>query len=49
MANILILIGGPLCNAPHRQKEAITLANAGHHVTGGGILFDPVLIDRDRV
>jgi glycosyltransferase involved in cell wall biosynthesis len=48
MANILILIIGHLCNAPRPQKEATTLANAGHHVTIGGIWFDPVLIDRDR-
>ncbi|MBE9175003.1 glycosyltransferase [Synechocystis salina LEGE 06155] len=48
MAKILILIIGHLCNAPRPQKEAETLAQAGHDVTVGGIWFDPELIERDR-
>jgi len=48
MANILILIGGHLCTAPRPQKEAETLANAGHNVTVQGVWFDPELIERDK-
>lgn len=48
MANILILIGGHLCTAPRPQKEADTLANAGHTVTVRGFWFDPALVARDR-
>jgi len=48
MAKILILILGHLCNAPRPQKEAETLANAGHDVTVYGVWFDPALIKRDR-
>jgi hypothetical protein len=36
MAKILILIGAHLCTAPRPQKEAETLANAGHDVTVRG-------------
>lgn len=49
MAKILILIGGHLCNAPRPQKEAETLANAGHNVTVRGFWFDPELVKRDRI
>ncbi len=49
MAKILILIGGHLCNAPRPQKEAETLANAGHNVTVRGFWFDPELVKRDRL
>jgi glycosyltransferase involved in cell wall biosynthesis len=48
MATILILIGGHLCTAPRPQKEADTLAAAGHDVTVCGIWFDPELVERDR-
>jgi len=48
MAKILILIGGHLCNAPRPQKEAETLALAGHDVTVQGAWFDPALIQRDK-
>jgi glycosyltransferase involved in cell wall biosynthesis len=48
MARILILIGGHLCTAPRPQKEADTLAAAGHDVTVGGVWFDDVLIQRDE-
>ncbi len=48
MAKILILIGGHLCTAPRPQKEADTLAAAGHQVTVAGIWFDPMLVERDR-
>ncbi len=43
MAKILILIGGHLRTAPRPQKEAETLANAGHEVTVRGFWFDPKL------
>ncbi len=49
MAKILILIGGHLCTAPRPQKEAQTLANAGHDVTVRGFWFDPELVERDRL
>ena len=49
MANILILIGAHLCTAPRPQKEAETLANAGHEVIVRGFWFDPELIKRDRL
>jgi glycosyltransferase involved in cell wall biosynthesis len=48
MAKILILIGAHLCTAPRPQKEAETLANAGHDVTVQGCWFDPELVKRDR-
>jgi glycosyltransferase involved in cell wall biosynthesis len=48
MAKILILIGAHLCTAPRPQKEAETLANAGHDVTVAGFWFDPELVKRDR-
>jgi glycosyltransferase involved in cell wall biosynthesis len=48
VAHILILIGGHLCNAPRPQKEAKTLANAGHIVTVKGAWFDPKFIQRDQ-
>lgn len=49
MAKILILIGAHLCTAPRPQKEAETLANAGHEITVGGFWFDPELVKRDRL
>ncbi len=49
MAKILILIGGHLCTAPRPQKEAETLANAGHDVRVRGFWFDPELVKRDRL
>lgn len=49
MAKILILIGAHLCTAPRPQKEAETLANAGHDVTVLGFWFDPELVKRDRI
>ncbi len=49
MAKILILIGAHLCTAPRPQKEAETLANAGHDVTVRGFWFDPELVERDRL
>lgn len=49
MAKILILIGAHLCTAPRPQKEADTLANAGHDVTIRGIWFDPEMVKRDRL
>lgn len=48
MAKILILIGAHLCTAPRPQKEADTLAAAGHDVTVRGVWFDPELVKRDR-
>jgi hypothetical protein len=48
MAKILILIGGHLCTAPRPQKEAETLANAGHDVKVQGFWFDEELVKRDR-
>lgn len=48
MARILILIGGHLCTAPRPQKEADTLAAAGHDVTVAGVWFDAELVERDR-
>ncbi|HEY9851388.1 MAG TPA: glycosyltransferase [Leptolyngbyaceae cyanobacterium] len=49
MAKILILIGAHICTAPRPQKEAETLANAGHDVTVRGLWFDPELVKRDRI
>jgi glycosyltransferase involved in cell wall biosynthesis len=49
MAKILILIGGHLCTSPRSQKEAETLANAGHDVIVRGVWFDPELVTRDRL
>lgn len=49
MAKISILIGGHLCTAPRPQKEAQTLAEAGHEVTVQGCWFDPELVKRDRL
>jgi glycosyltransferase involved in cell wall biosynthesis len=49
VAKILILIGGHLCNAPRPQKEAETLAAAGHDVIVRGFWFDPEMIERDRL
>lgn len=49
MAKILILIGAHLCTAPRPQKEADTLAAAGHEVTVRGFWFDPELVRRDRI
>ena len=49
MAKILILIIGHLCNAPRPQKEAETLAKAGHDVIVGGIWFDPEFAKRDNL
>lgn len=49
MAKILILIGAHLCTAPRPQKEAETLANAGHDVTIRGIWFEPELVERDHL
>lgn len=49
MAKILILIGGHLCTAPRPQKEADTLAAAGHEVMVAGIWFDPTLVQRDKM
>jgi len=49
MARILIIIIGHLCNAPRPQKEAETLANAGHDVTVAGVWFDPEFVRRDRL
>lgn len=47
MARILILIGGHLCTAPRPQKEADTLAAAGHDVMVAGVWFDAELVKRD--
>jgi glycosyltransferase involved in cell wall biosynthesis len=49
MAKILILIGAHLCTAPRPQKEAMTLADAGHDVMVRGVWFDPELAERDRL
>jgi len=49
MAKILILIGAHICTAPRPQKEAQTLANAGHDVTVAGFWSDPELVRRDRL
>ena len=49
MAKILILIGAHLCTAPRPQKEAETLANAGHDVTVRGFWFIPEFVKRDRL
>lgn len=49
MSKILILIGAHLCMAPRPQKEAETLANAGHDVTVRGFWFDPERVKRDRM
>ncbi|HEY9824594.1 MAG TPA: glycosyltransferase [Stenomitos sp.] len=48
MAKISIFIGAHLCTAPRPQKEAQTLAAAGHTVTVYGIWFDAQLAERDR-
>lgn len=48
MAKILIFIGAHLCTAPRPQKEAETLAAAGHDVTVCGVWFDPELVQRDQ-
>ncbi|MBD2508830.1 glycosyltransferase [Nostoc muscorum FACHB-395] len=49
MAKIIILIGGHICTAPRPQKEAETLANAGHDVTVHGFWFNPALVERDQL
>lgn len=49
MAKILILVGAHLCTAPRPQKEATTLAAAGHDVMVRGVWFDPELAERDRL
>ncbi len=49
MAKILILIGAHLSTAPRPQKEAETLAKAGHEVIVRGFWFDPELVKRDRL
>ena len=49
MAKILILIGAHLCTAPRPQKEAETLAKAGHEVIVRGFWFEPELVRRDRI
>ena len=49
MAKILILIGAHICTAPRPQKEAETLANAGHDVTVAGFWSEPELVRRDRL
>src|SRR6266852_1718638 len=48
MSKILILIAGHLCTAPRAQKEAETLAVAGHDVIVRGIWYDSVFAERDR-
>ena len=48
MSKILILIAGHLCTAPRAQKEADTLAAAGHDVVVRGTWFDAPLVERDR-
>ena len=45
---ILILIGGHLCTAPRPQKEARTLAEAGHDVTVMGYWADATMVARDK-
>lgn len=47
MARILILIGAHLCAAPRPQKEAETLAEAGHDVMVRGFWSQPELAKRD--
>jgi glycosyltransferase involved in cell wall biosynthesis len=47
MSKILILIAGHLCTAPRAQKEADTLAAAGHDVVVRGAWFDAELVERD--
>ena len=49
MAKILILIGAHLSTAPRPQKEAETLAKAGHEVIVKGVWFEPELAKRDRL
>ena len=49
MAKILILIGAHLSTAPRPQKEAETLAKAGHEVIVRGFWFEPELAKRDRL
>src|SRR5712691_7374347 len=48
MSKTLILIAGHLCTAPRAQKEADTLAAAGHEVVVRGTWFDDSLVERDR-
>ena len=48
MAKISIFIGAHLCTAPRPQKEAETLALAGHQVNVYGIWFDSKLVERDQ-
>jgi glycosyltransferase involved in cell wall biosynthesis len=48
MSKILILIAGHLCTAPRAQKEADTLAAAGHDVIVRGIWYDSGFAERDR-
>ena len=49
MSKIVILIAGHLCTAPRPQKEAETLAAAGHDVIVRGFWYDPALVERDRL
>ena len=49
MAKVLILVNGHLCNLPRSQKEAGSLANAGHDVTVAGCWYDPMLVERDKL
>lgn len=49
MAKILILINGHLCMAPRPQKEAETLASAGHDVMVRGFWTDTKFAERDRL
>lgn len=49
MARILILIATHLCGSPRPQKEAETLAAAGHNVMVRGCWYDPELVERDRL
>jgi hypothetical protein len=49
MSNILILIGGHLCNSPRPCKEAEALTDFGHNVTIGGFWFDPKFVKRDQL
>ncbi len=48
MSKILILIAGHLCTGPRAQKEADTLAAAGHDVVVRGTWYDQRFADRDR-
>ena len=47
MARILILAAGHLWSNPRSQKEANTLAGAGHQVKIRGIWFDQAGVERD--